>query len=167
MELRELCIIFMFTVTLHNIEEGLWLPQWSRYAGRYHKPVEPGEFHFALIILTSVAYLISVLTMVYPNVILLRYLFAGYVGTMLLNVFFPHLIGTLVLKSYVPGLITGLLLNLPLNGLILYYMIRDSYLNLYIMIITIIVFSIFTLSILTPLFKVGRKLNINKKSDLC
>ncbi len=165
MTINNLCILFMFTITLHNIEEGLWLPRWSQHAGKYHKPVQSGEFHFALIILTSAAYLISGLTIFYPDIILFRYLFAGYVGTMVLNVFFPHLIGTIVLRRYIPGLFTGLLLNLPLNGLILYHMIKNNYLNIVEITISTFIISVIILSMLSPLFKIGRSLMLNNKSD--
>jgi hypothetical protein len=41
-------LIFLLSFSLHNIEEGLWLPGWSKYAGKYHPQVSKHEFHFAL-----------------------------------------------------------------------------------------------------------------------
>jgi len=40
-------LLFLFSITLHNIEESFWLPQWSKYAMKFHKQVEKDEFHFA------------------------------------------------------------------------------------------------------------------------
>jgi Protein of unknown function with HXXEE motif len=40
---------------VHNVEEAIWLPRWSRAAGRWHPVVEDGPFRFALIVLTGEA----------------------------------------------------------------------------------------------------------------
>jgi len=39
-------IFFCFAITLHNLEEAVWLPQWSQIGSSFQKPVTPGEFHF-------------------------------------------------------------------------------------------------------------------------
>ena len=31
--------LFALVVTLHNLEEAIWLPDWSQTAGRWHSPV--------------------------------------------------------------------------------------------------------------------------------
>jgi hypothetical protein len=52
-------ILFLLGFSLHNIEEALWLPQWSQNATRFHKPVSNNEFHFAVIMVTAIGYLFT------------------------------------------------------------------------------------------------------------
>ena len=51
--------LFALAVTLHNLEEALLLPTWSRSAGRWHHPVGAREFRFAVAVLTVFAYVID------------------------------------------------------------------------------------------------------------
>jgi len=44
--------LFAAAVTLHNLEEVVWLPRWSHTAGKWHYPVGSFEFRFAVISLT-------------------------------------------------------------------------------------------------------------------
>ena len=34
--LTVLKIIFLLGFTLHNLEEAIWLPEWTKYAKNYH-----------------------------------------------------------------------------------------------------------------------------------
>jgi uncharacterized protein with HXXEE motif len=52
-------ILFLMAFPLHNIEEGLWLPNWSISAGRFHPVVKSNEFHFALICITVIGYIFT------------------------------------------------------------------------------------------------------------
>jgi len=36
--------LFLLAVTLHSLEEAVWLPDWSQQAGRWHQPVEKIPF---------------------------------------------------------------------------------------------------------------------------
>lgn len=51
-----LILLFCLAITLHNIEEAIWLPKWSQQASKYQKPVTPNEFRFAVIVITFFAY---------------------------------------------------------------------------------------------------------------
>ena len=53
--------LFPIAFTIHNIEEALWLPAFSKSAGKFHKPVNSFEFAFALIILTLLSIIITFL----------------------------------------------------------------------------------------------------------
>lgn len=150
-------LLFMLITTLHNIEEGLWLPQWSRYAKKFYKPVDGGAFHFALIIVTALAYLISGLFIFFPDNEAIKYIFIGYVSTMLLNVIFPHLAATVIMKNYVPGIITGILVNLPLNSLIIRYMIKIKAVSLFGLVFSTLITSFVIVFLLPFLFKLGSK----------
>ena len=40
--------LFPVAFTLHNIEEALWLPAFSKSAGKFQKPVNTFEYEFAV-----------------------------------------------------------------------------------------------------------------------
>lgn len=108
MTVAELARIFAIAVTLHNLEEAVFLPAEAK---RLKIPVDPGEFRFALAVLTLFAYLCAWLTG--KGNALGVYMLSGYALTMMLNVFAPHLIATVVLRRYAPGTATAILFNLP------------------------------------------------------
>jgi len=150
-------LLFLFSITLHNVEEALWLPQWSKYATKFHKQVEKNEFHFAVLIITLIAYLCTSLFIFFPNVLLLKYFYFGFVGAMIINTIFPHLIATIFLKRYSPGLITGVLLQVPVNVLIIVDSINSGIINFYSLLISIIIVGLFLLSVIPILFRMGRE----------
>lgn len=118
----ELVIFFCFAITLHNLEEALWLPQWSKHASKFHRPVSSNEFNFAVVFITILAYLSTFLFFYFPEVSLTKWIFTGFLGSMIVNAIFPHLVATILMKKYAPGLMTGVLLNVPINSLIIYQM---------------------------------------------
>lgn len=121
---------FAVAITIHNLEEALWLPGWSQSAGRWHHPVGAREFRFAVGVLTALAYIAVCLSVVGGKESVGAYLIAGYALAMLLNVFFPHLLATLIMRQYAPGTATALLLNLPITVLLLYQGFQQSYVRL-------------------------------------
>lgn len=121
---------FALAVTLHNLEEALWLPRWSQSAGRWHHPVGAREFRFAVGVLTALAYVAACLSVVGGKETVGAYFIAGYALAMLMNVFFPHLLATLLMRRYAPGTATALLLNLPVTILLLYQGLQQSYIRL-------------------------------------
>lgn len=151
-------LLFLFAFTLHNIEEALWLPAWSRHAGAFHPAVEKNEFHFAVVIITAIGYLLTFAYMVTGETNeIVPYLYFGFVLMMCLNAVFPHLLATVFLRRYMPGTITGCLLNLPI-GLYLVFIdkkqnIADMKLLIGFAIVTVII-----ISALQPLFKLGKRL---------
>ena len=122
--------LFAVAITLHNLEEALWLPGWSQSAGRWHHPVGAREFRFAVGVLTALAYVAAYLSVVSGKETLGAYFIAGYALAMLLNVFFPHLLATLIMRRYAPGTATALLLNLPVTLLLLYQGVLQGYIRL-------------------------------------
>ena len=112
--------IFLLGFTIHNLEESVWLPEWSKHAKKFHKPVERNQFIFAVIIVTILGYLITVVEIINNNPgSVFSYIYLGFIGMMGLNTILPHLAATILLKKYAPGLITALLLNLPLSIIII------------------------------------------------
>ena len=116
-------------VTLHMIEEMIWLPEWSKTAGKWHKPVTPRQFAFASIALLVIlfAFALAASRSVVGSVF--AYVTAGLALTFLLNIYQPHIGSMLELKRYPPGLVTGLLFNLPLMPLIIWQAVSDGYIN--------------------------------------
>ncbi len=151
-------LLFLFSITLHNIEEALWIPRWSRYAQKFSKQVSGDEFHFAVLVITILAYLATGLFIFFPENLILKYFFFGFMGAMMFNIIFPHLILTIILKKYSPGLITGVLLIMPFNSLIIVSSLNNSIINLSEVIVSTIVVGIFLLILIPILEKIGGKL---------
>lgn len=94
--------LFPLAFAIHNVEEALWLPAWSKSAGRFHKPVGTFEFVFAAVVLTDLSAVVTILSGSSGKQGQATYLFFAFNFMMLLNVFFPHLAATAVLKKYLP-----------------------------------------------------------------
>jgi len=151
-------LLFIFSITLHNIEEALSIPRWSRYIQKFGKQVSGDEFHFAVLVITILAYLATGLFIFFPENLILKYFFFGFMGAMMFNIIFPHLILTIILKKYSPGLITGVLLIMPFNSLIIISSLNNSIINLSEVVISTIVVGIFLLILIPILEKIGGKL---------
>lgn len=151
-------LLFLMSYTFHNIEEGLWLPKWSKYAERFHPPVAGNEFHFALIVVTLIGYILTFLFLVLGTTNeIVKYLYLGFVLMMSFNAIFPHLIATVALKRYAPGLLTGVFLNLPL-GLYLIFVRYGTQIELCKLFTGFVAITLVTLLSLRPLFKLGKRL---------
>ncbi|MDO7485742.1 HXXEE domain-containing protein [Peribacillus frigoritolerans] len=154
-----LVIFFCFAITLHNIEEAIWLPKWSQHASKFQKSVTPSEFHFAVIVITTLAYLSVFSYLLIPESDFAKWIFIGFVGSMIFNAIFPHLIATVLMKRYAPGLFTGVLLNIPINSLIIYQMFEGDLILWKELIISTLVIGISLLALIPLLFKIGGKIS--------
>ena len=130
MDFTLLVWLFALAITVHNLEEAIWLPSWSKTAGRWHHPVNTGEFRFAVLVLTVLGYAVAALATFAGKESAGAYLIAGYALAMLLNVVFPHLLATIVMRRYAPGTITALFLNLPVTALLLHQALREGYIHI-------------------------------------
>ncbi|CAM4452032.1 HXXEE domain-containing protein [Paenibacillus tarimensis] len=157
--MEHLSVFFCLAITLHNIEEALWLPKWSQQPSRFQKPVTAGEFHFAVIVITALAYLSAFSHVYLPEAAFTKWIFIGFLGSMIINAVFPHLIATVVMKKYAPGLLTGLLINIPINSLILYQMFTEDLIVWKELILSTLVVGIILLALIPVLFKVGGKVS--------
>lgn len=151
-------LVFLLGFTLHNIEESVWLPEWSKHAKKFHEPVERNQFIFAVIVITIIGYLVTVIEIINntPGSIF-SYIYLGFIGMMGLNTIFPHLAATILLKKYAPGLITAISLNLPLSIMIITRYLSTE-MDVYLIIVAILVVTGIILSSLKSLFKLGEKL---------
>ena len=121
-----LIFLFPLAITLHNIEEAIWLPGWSRHAARFQRPVGAFEFRFAVLVITLLAYCATLAFWLYPETGVCRWAFYGFLGAMMINALFPHLVATIALKRYAPGVVTGLLLIIPVGGTLIMMAIRGG-----------------------------------------
>ena len=153
-----LWLFFPIAITLHNLEEALWLPRWSQQAGRLHRPVSQDEFVFAVILVTILAYWATFAVMAAPGVWLYRQIFYGFLGTMVLNAFVPHLAATVWLRRYAPGLATGLGLLVPLNSILLAQALAAGELTWLQLAVSTGVVAGGLLALLPVFFRLGRRL---------
>ena len=119
--------LFVLAVALHNLEEAIWLPDWSQRAGRWHYPVGAREFRFAVAVLTLAAVGTAWAASMGGKGGVGAYLVCGYALAMLVNVIFPHVLATVVLRQYAPGTLTAVALNLPACTLLLEHALREQY----------------------------------------
>ena len=150
--------LFPVAFAIHNIEEALWLPGFSKSAGKFHKPVNSFEFVFALIVLTLLSIIITFLFYQNGKQSITCYLYFAFNFGMLLNVVHPHLTATVVLKKYCPGLITGILFLIPCTTYILMYGYQNQYFLFPEFWIITIPFAVLVVSSIPLLFKAGRYL---------
>jgi len=154
--LNAIKIIFLFGFTLHNLEEAIWLPKWSKYARKFHEPVETNQFIFAVIVVTIIGYILTALDLLIGDLgNFANYIYLGFVGMMGINSVFPHLVSTIVLKKYAPGLITALFLNLPFSLILIIGHIKNG-INIFYLLAAIIIVSGLVLFLLKYLFRLGR-----------
>ncbi|WP_431029862.1 HXXEE domain-containing protein [Lysinibacillus sp. LZ02] len=152
-------VFFCLAITLHNLEEAIWLPKWSQQVSKFQKPVTTSEFHFAVIVITALAYLSAFIYMNFPDFQLGKWLFIGFLSSMVLNAIFPHLLATIATKTYAPGLITGLLLNIPINSFILYQMFQQGVMTWRELIVSTVVVGPCLIALIPLLFWGGRQLS--------
>jgi hypothetical protein len=119
--------LFPIAFAIHNTEEALWFPAFSKSAGKFHKPVGTFEFAFAVSILTLFSIIITFLFFINGKQSFACYLYFAFNFGMLINVFFPHLVATIVLKKYCPGLLTGILFLIPTTVYILLFGYGNEY----------------------------------------
>jgi hypothetical protein len=151
-------LLFLLGFTLHNLEEAVWLPRWSKLAGRYHPPVAQGPFVFAVIVVSVIGYWLTIWDIATGQTGgVASYAFLGFVAMMGLNAIFPHLIATIVLRKYAPGLLTGILLNLPLAIILVGHYLNHG-LKLYYLLLAMVILGVTVLPSLKYLFKLGESL---------
>jgi hypothetical protein len=113
-------ILFMFCLTIHNIEEALWFTEWRiKYMQNSRNKPEKECFVFAVLGITIIGYLTAGLFILFPNNLYFEYIFIGFVGAMLINAIMPHLLLTIKHKNYCPGVLTGCFLIIPFHTIIL------------------------------------------------
>ena len=130
MTCRDLEWLFPIVVTLHNAEEAIGFPSWSRGTGRrWHGSITPGTFRFAAAILALLAFAVTGMSLVSGKQTVWTYLTFGYIAGVLANAFAPHVAATIALRRYVPGVGTAVLLNLPVLTLLVLCALKEGYVS--------------------------------------
>jgi hypothetical protein len=129
MEFTTLLWLLPVAVTIHMIEEMIWLPVWSQTAGSWHVPVSSRQFAFASIIFLLITYALTAVALRSGPGSAAVYVLAGLALTLLLNVYFPHIGSMINLRRYGPGVVTGVLINLPVMSYFIWRCIHDGYLD--------------------------------------
>jgi len=160
LDFRTLEWLFPMVVTLHNTEEAIWLPGWSKRAVLWHSPVTPGSFRFTAAVLTVLAFAVTWLSAISGKQTVWTYLAFGYMAAVLANVLIPHLALTVALRSYMPGVATAVLLNLPVLTLLAVYALREGYVSGWKAVGFCVGVSGALVASLFALFKLGRVLNL-------
>lgn len=156
-EYGDLIIFFCLAITLHNLEEALWLPAWSQQPSKFQKKVSVKEFRFAVIVITALAYIATFSYVYLPTFSLAKWIFIGFSGAMIVNAIFPHLVATIIMRKYAPGLLTGLLLNVPVNSFILYKLYKVNVVSVKEVVFSTIIVGLILVMMIPFLFKMGRK----------
>lgn len=107
--------LFGVGVTLHNLEEAMFLVSWSR--AHLKLPfTQNAKIYWVVTSLVSLAVWGSILGVrVWPQSSNLQSVLSGIALVMAVNALLPHLVISAVKRSYSPGTGTGMLFNLPLG----------------------------------------------------
>ncbi len=160
MSFRSLEWLFPLVATLHNAEEAIWFPAWTQRAGRWHSPVAPGVFRFAVAVFTVLAFAVTWLSALSGKQALWTYLLFVYMIVMLANVLVPHIAATVAMRRYMPGVVTGVLVNLPVLSLLVVLALREGYVSGWKAAAFSVVVGGFGLLSIPGLFKLGKALNL-------
>ena len=150
--------VFTAAVLLHNAEEALFLPSWSRRVRRWYRPVGNAEFRFAALVV-SVAFVALTLAATSLPGAEVQYVFAGYVVAMLANALVPHLAITIALREYMPGTATAWLLVVPLGYLYLWTAVRQHIVDVRTLLWVSPLVALCLLAAIPALFLLGRRLS--------
>jgi len=129
MSFRHLEWLFPIVITLHNLEEAIWFPDWTQRARRWPLPVAPGVFRFAVAVLTVLAFGVTWLSAESGKQTVWTYLVFGSMIVALANVVIPHVAVSVAQRSYMPGVVTAVALNLPVVSLLLVLALREGYVS--------------------------------------
>jgi hypothetical protein len=160
MSFQHLEWLFPAVVALHNAEEALWLPGWSKQGGRWRRPVASGVFFFAVTILTILIFILTGLSLRTGRETAWTYLVFGAMAVTLANVLVPHVTVSVATRSYMPGLATGLALNLPVLSVLLLLALRQGYVTGGKAALYSAGVAGLTLLLIPALFKAGKVLNL-------
>lgn len=160
MSFQHLQWLFPIVVTLHNAEEAIWLPGWSRRAVLWRRPVSPGSFRFAVLVLTIVVFAITWLSAISGKQTVWTYLAFGCMAVTLANVLIPHVALTVALRSYMPGVATAVALILPVLSLLVMLAIREGYVSGWKAVACSVGVAGLTVATIPALFKMGKALNL-------
>ena len=152
--------LFPIVVTLHNTEEAICLPAWSKRVGFWKTPVSSGVFRFAVAVLTALAFALTWLSAESGRQSVWTYLTFGSMIVTLVNVVIPHLAATLAQRSYIPGVATAVALNLPVMSLLVVMALKEGYVSGGKAAVYSVIVAGLLVAAIPALFKMGRALKL-------
>jgi hypothetical protein len=120
--------LFPIAVSLHNLEESIWMPAFWREHEIHFWP-SAALFRAVAAALALVAFLITFWSIRSGKRSAGTYVFALFALVLALNAFW-HLGVTLWFRGYTPGVLTALVLNLPITLYLLRRAIREEFIVL-------------------------------------
>jgi len=159
MTFRYLQLLFPVLVALHNVEEAIGMPRWTRRSGPWFGGVQPAVFRFALIVFTVLALVITVLSAVSGRMTFWGNLTFGYMIAMLFNALVPHIAVSVAKRTLMPGVITAATLNLPILSFLAALALKEGYVSKHDALVFSLVVPVLLLFSILLLFKLGKSIS--------
>ena len=150
--------LFALAVTLHMIEEVIWLPAWSQNAGKWHEPVGRRAIAFATAVMLLFLYAVAFLASAARPEAASIYLLCGLALVMIVNLVIPHLGAAITQRRYAPGLGTSLFLVVPMSAVLLWQAFASDLISLPRYWLAALGMLVGTAAIWPALFRLGRRL---------
>lgn len=112
-------LLFAVAVTLHNLEEAIWLPGWTRVHVKVRFGSIPMAYWIGASIVSVLVWTAAVGAALSSTKAPFHLALSGFALAMSLNALVPHLALSLIKGSYMPGAATGMLLNLPVGVVVI------------------------------------------------
>lgn len=154
MTIAALYWLFALALTVHNIEEGLFLPAFTASVPRLSAHSTPFSFRFALVVFTGAAYLLVGAAAAGDG--LATHALAGLAVVMAVNAVLPHLLLTVLIRRYAPGTLTGLIIMLPLSLILAGRLLVDGAISGSGLALSAVVVAVVVIAALPGLFFAGR-----------
>jgi hypothetical protein len=119
-------ILFGIGVTLHNLEEAMYLVSWARSHLKLRFAPNPKIYWVLTTLVSGVIWIPIVGVCVSMASTHLQSVLSGFALVMAINAVLPHLVISMVKHSYSPGTGTGMLFNLPLGVLLIHAQLSHS-----------------------------------------
>lgn len=158
MSFRFLQLLFPVLVALHNAEEAIRMPHWTRRSGIWFGRAQPGLFRFVVVLFTLLAVVVTLLSVIRGPRTLCAGLTFGFIVALFLNALVPHIAVSLARRTLMPGVVTAAALNLPILPLLALLALRQGYVSNRAALLSSILVPLALLLMIPLLFRLGRAL---------
>ena len=158
MSFRYLQLFFPILVGLHNAEEAICIPKWTRRSGFWFGGAQPGVFRFAVVVFTALAFLVTFLSVIAGARSLWADLTFGYIVVVLLNALVPHIAVSVAQRTPMPGVITAAALNLPILSFLVVLALKQDYVTRSDALNSCILVLLIGMAMIPLLFRLGKAL---------
>ena len=160
MTFRYLQLLFPVLVALHNTEEAIGMPKWNRQSGPWFAGVQPAVFRFAAVVLTVLAFAVTLLSTLSGRITFWGNVTFGYIVAMLLNSLVPHIAVSIAEHRLMPGVINEATLNLPIFSFLAALALKQGYVSSHDALVFSIVVPLLLLLMIPLLIKFGTFLGL-------